>query len=125
MNVFVKPSNTNPKGRRTCDCVVRAISYALNMDWATTLRELTDHAIATGYFPADSKCYVSYLETKGIYKQKCPKTPEGKRYSVRDVPTTSSFAILKVSGHLTVIDSGTIRDTWDCSKKKVFAVYQK
>ena len=39
--------NPNPHGRRVGDCVVRAVSKALDQDWQTTYLDLIEHSRGT------------------------------------------------------------------------------
>ena len=41
--------NANPKGKMTTDCVVRAITVALDQPWEQTIREMVEMSIKTGY----------------------------------------------------------------------------
>lgn len=69
--------NANPKSKITSDCVIRAISTALEIDYNTVVRELAELQIKTGYDDGDAKCYGKYLESKGWYKHKQPRSVDG------------------------------------------------
>lgn len=62
--------NANPKGKKTSDCVIRAICTALNEEYGKTARELLEVALQLGYDISDVKCFGKYLESKGWKKQK-------------------------------------------------------
>lgn len=65
--------DANPKGKKTGDCVVRAISAVTDKPWDEVLDGLT--AIAHKYkeMPNDRKCYSKYLESLGFTKCKQPR----------------------------------------------------
>ena len=72
--------NANPKGRRTTDCVVRAICTALEQDYNKTVIELAEMQCATGYDDADDKLYDKYLQSKGWKKFKQPRKWDNTKY---------------------------------------------
>lgn len=109
--------NANPLGRRTDDCVVRAISIALNMSWAEILEDLTMFAVATGYMLTDPKCYGLYLESKGWKKMRAPRKDDNRRYTGKDIQEIlSEPAVMHMGGHhVTYFDGMKVKDIWDCT----------
>lgn len=76
--------NANPKNRITDDCVIRAISTALNQDYNKTLTELTELSIKTGYMLNCKECYNKYLECKGWVKMKQPRKADNTKYTGKE-----------------------------------------
>lgn len=110
--------NANPRGKKTSDCVVRAICTALNEDYDTIARELLEFWLMTGYHMSDVKCFGKYLESKGWIKQKQPRKSDNTKF------TGGEFAkhfrgtcIANIGGHhIVCIVNGKILDIWDSSK---------
>ena len=57
--------NANPKGKRTDDCVVRAIAEAEGRSWEDVLRQLVEYSIRTGYMVTAVENYTLYFEENG------------------------------------------------------------
>ena len=73
--------NANPKGKRTGDCVVRAISAATGKTWEEVLQGLTEIALKFKLMPNDDKCYSRYLESFGWKKEKQPRKDDNTKYT--------------------------------------------
>ena len=59
--------NANAKNKFGSDCVVRAISTALNQSWEDTVREMTEVGISIGYVLNDT-----HTTTTSNYKESYP-----------------------------------------------------
>ena len=108
--------NANPNHERIGDCVIRAISVALNKDYYDILYELFN---ISNYFNCDmivKDCYNKLLS--GYYNLKkysgMNKTVEQVANDFRD-----KTLILRVKNHLTCSKNGVIIDTWDTSDEIV------
>lgn len=115
---YFKYYNANPKGRKTSDCVVRAICTALNQDYSITLVDLTRIQIQTGYSIDEPRCYGKYLEMKGWVKCKQPRNKNGTKIKGKDFYLVDGVipCVMHIGGHhLSCIIDGRIHDTWDCS----------
>ena len=136
--------NANPKGKMTEDCVVRAITTALNQPYDLTLRELAEMTIKTGYMLNGNKGIDAYMKSKGWTKCKQPKKDDGTKYTGREFCRTlmhpvyseelnlteRSFEINRVlaniGGHHTVaIVGGQIWDTWNSADGSIGIVWVK
>ena len=73
--------NANPKGKKTDDCVLRAISTATGKTWDEVLKELTVFALKYKLMPNDDKCYGRYLESLGWRKEKQPRKEDNTKYT--------------------------------------------
>lgn len=73
--------NENPKGKITCDCVVRAIATATGKPWVVVLQDLTNLSIKTGYEQTDKKNTGKYLTSLGWIKQKQPRKADNTKYT--------------------------------------------
>ena len=113
-----KFENRNPKGRRTTDCVVRAISKATDKDWCDVLMALATISCETGYMLNETKGYGIYLERLGFKKQKQPRKIDNTKYTLSEfirLHKTGTY-LVHLPHHLTVVKNGKCYDTWNCSK---------
>lgn len=76
--------NANPKGRITTDCVIRAISTALDLPYNTVVMEMAKLQCETGYDDGDVKLYDRYLASKGWQKAKQPRKADNTKYTGKE-----------------------------------------
>ena len=125
--------NANLKNKHTTDCVIRALSLALNQSYEHTLSELVDLWLKTGYDLCDVKCYGKYLELKGWTKMKQPKTLANTKYTgsqfclllnhdsslSQNTPVLAHIGSQHIACIKQVHEDGEvlykIHDTWNCS----------
>lgn len=124
--------NANPKGKNASDCVYRAISVALEQEYALTMREMTEFALSKGYAPNEDKLVRLYLESKGWETCKEPRNKDNKKISVKQFLKTSlvihgsDVLVAKVgSHHVTLIKESKVWDTWDCSSNTLHTYWRK
>ena len=122
MNTFVN-FNANPINKKSCDCVVRAISKAMGEDWITVYRELCDLGAELYDMPFNKDVFGEYLKRKGWKWHPC-KTENGKRPKVCNFDKANS-AILRVANHLVYVSNHEYYDTWDCGNKSVYGYWTK
>lgn len=108
--------NANPKGRITGDCVIRAISTALNIDYYKIQNMLIENS---DYFNCDMlvrDCYSRLLERK----YNLPRI-KGRNRTVKEIVEEypNSVLILRVDTHLTCAKYKIIYDIWDTSNEIV------
>lgn len=108
--------NVNPKGKRTGDCVVRALSVALNKDYYLVYKELYELSIEMGYILNEKWVEERYLKLNGFVKHKQPKKPNGKKYRIGEIDMLCREKVIVIScpHHLTVVVDGVLIDSWDC-----------
>ena len=117
--------NAHPKGIKTTDCVVRAISKATNIEYMECRRKLNQLKRDWGF--------TSYKDTKFLYKY-LEGYPRLIFKAVRGEPRLkgSDFTvlhpkgtfILKMAGHVTVCIDGEILDIWDCTYRSVYTAWE-
>lgn len=109
------------------DCVIRAITKALNMDWLSVFDELVPISREM-QAPYNSKvCYESYLKEKGFKYVGISNKKGSKR------PTVKSFAkehpngvyVLRVANHIVTVTEGKYYDTWDSGEKSLYGYWIK
>jgi hypothetical protein len=116
-------------GDRICktfkdDCVIRSISIATRKPYNYTFWELMHLGIEVGAYPNHDKVWVRYLEGLGFIKHKPPRDSQGKLIKLADWDF-EGVAVVKSSGHLTAVDGGTVRDSWDCRYRPVNSYWAK
>ena len=119
---FIK-YNANPKGRKTGDCVIRAICTALQMSWEETYIEMLRVALETGEAISCKENYTEFLARRGYKIQKMPRRSDNTKYTVREfvdeLAKPNKIYILNLANHVTVIENNKLYDIWDCSRKSV------
>ena len=119
--------NENPKGRRTGDCVIRAIARASGNSWEDTLTGLYQVALRVKSELAYKDCYERYLEETGWLKHPQPRKKDGKKYTVAEWCQEHRLKtmVISVSNHLTCVVDGKCNDIWDCTDKTVLNYWTK
>lgn len=107
--------NANPKGRKTTDCVLRAVCTALDQSYEQTAKELLELWIKTGYHMSEARCYGKYLESKGFTKQKQPRKRDNTKYTGNEfVRIFKGTCVANIGGnHVVCIKNGKVLDIWD------------
>ena len=115
--------NQNPNGDNIDDCVVRAISKTLELDYWQVFDELCEEMDRLDTEYINEACvFVSYLNRKGYevcdtltkmtVKQLCARVKECEDYN-------EARWLILVNGHMTSLIAGDIYDTWNCNRYKV------
>lgn len=120
-----KEFNAHPKGIKTTDCVVRAISTSGNTDYNTCRRELNQLKRDWGF--------TSYKDTKFLYKyfegysrlifKAIKGEPRIKGTDFTKLHPKGTY-VLKMTGHVTCCKDGVILDIWDCSYRSVYTAWE-
>ncbi len=127
-NTF-KYYNANPKDKRACDCVIRAIATATGKSWDDVLDDLIVIAHKYKYMPDEPKCYGRYLESLGFTKRKQPRKYDNTKYTgsefceLIDICQHSGWneftIVAHIGGHHIVAikldddDQYKVHDTWN------------
>lgn len=115
--------NNNPRSRKAADCVVRALSLALDKSWYQIYRELSELGLEECRMINEPDLYQLYLKKQDLEKQRMPKRPDNTRYTVKEfaneLADPDKIYILSIAHHITVIKNKDLYDTWDCSHKSV------
>jgi hypothetical protein len=119
--------NAHPQGKMVRDCVKRAFTKALDMEYKQVSLELNRIKKITGCENFNSpKNWREYAKQKGFIKISFPAVAgqprmNGNRFC-QDNPTGTY--ILQMAGHLTCCKDGIIYDTWNCLDKCVYIAYK-
>ena len=126
--------NANPKGRMTGDCVIRAISTAMERPYNDVYEELFQFSLKNGYMLNDKKCYEKYLESKGWIKNAQPRKKDNTKYTGKEfceeIQTHrhwySPYIIAHIGGHhIVAIMFGKVNDTWDSTWGSIGNYWEK
>lgn len=123
--------NANPRDVKTCDCVVRALSVAMEKPYEFIMKELLDLALETGFFLNDPPNYAEYLKRCGWTKHPQPtyldflgrkRKYTGTEFCGKIACGTPVLAHIG-SHHIVAIrpynDMMKIWDTWDSSPNRI------
>ena len=121
------PYNDNPFGLDVGDCVIRAISTALNYNWFMVHDELSFLSRKMADMPSSNRVWKQYLYDKGYQEYQahntcpncltvegfCRQHPKG-RYILSTAEYTKARDNLIVTGtHVVAVIDGDYYDTWD------------
>ena len=116
--------NANPHNKFTDDCVIRALSTAMEQSWKDTFNDLCQISLKYGVMPTDTKCFSRYLKQNGWIKQSQPRKRDNTKYAGKELikeilydnaPYTNIIA--KIGGHhIVAIINGKVYDTWDSTE---------
>ena len=107
--------NINPEGKSIGDCVVRALSLALGIDYYDAIESLIANS---EYFNCDmlvKECYSNMLDGLGF------KRLRGNGYTVKEIAEQyyRDKLVIRIDGHLTCSLYGDIYDIWNPSHEIV------
>ena len=119
--------NPNPiKNKRVGDCVIRAISKALNQPWEETYIELCLLGYIAGDLPSSNKIWDTYLTSHGfarhIISAECLDC-----YTINDFceEYPQGIYIIGTGTHAVCVVDGTIFDTWMSGDETPIYFYKK
>ena len=118
--------NANPYKIRVGDCVIRAISKALNQPWEDTYIDLTIQGYLMGDLLSSNAVWGAYLKSKGfirdIVSNDCPEC-----YTINDFceEYPQGIYIIGTGTHAVCVIDGTIFDTWMSGDETPIYFYRK
>lgn len=133
--------DANPKGKKTGDCVLRALSVVFDRSWDDMLDDLVSYAHKYKQMANDPILYSKYVKDNGYVQVKQPVHADGTKVSGRDLCNAFSSmndgvthpVLLRLgTHHVSVIsyvkdEKGIyhykVLDTWNCSEDKVGKMY--
>lgn len=110
--------NPNPTGRNVGDCVPRAISKALDIDWETAYDLVSDAARLMGDMPSADSVWGAVLRQNGFYRRAIPNTcPDC--YTAEDFCMDHPYGtyVLGFGGHVATVKDGDLYDSWDSRRE--------
>lgn len=124
---FIK-LNVNPKGWKTGDCVVRALTTATDLEWLEVYDTLCEIGRKKCRMPNDKIVYEKFLQDQGFINCKMPRHADNSRYTVKELVDEigeGNILVMNVAHHVTVSVGGTLVDLWDCGSKSVGNYFKK
>lgn len=120
-----KPYNPNPKNKQVGDCVIRAISKALNMTWEETYMELCIKGFILCDLPSSNYIWSTFLKDRGF-----------KRYTINDCPdcyTIDDFCqdhpngvyVIGTGSHAVTVMDGCYYDAWKSGQECPLYYFEK
>ena len=110
--------NNNPTGRKVGDCVVRAISKALDVKWDNAYLQLAINGLQMGDMPSSNSVAGSVLRQHGFSRKAisntCPDCYTAEDFC-REFPT--GVYVLFFGGHVACVKDGNLYDAWDSSQE--------
>ena len=116
----------NPFGLRVGDCVIRAISKALNQSWEDTYIDLTIQGYLMGDLLSSNAVWGAYLKSKGFKRYVVPNDcPEC--YTIEDFCNEhpKGTFIIGTGTHAVAVIDGIIFDTWNSGDETPIYYYHK
>lgn len=104
----------NPRGRNVGDCVIRALSKALDISWQTAYIDMVMHGYYMGDMPSSNAVLNAYLHTKGFRRYVISNECEDC-YSIRQfsIDNPQGTYIVCTGTHTVAIIDGNYYDSWD------------
>lgn len=123
---MVENYNPNPRGKRVGDCVVRALSKALDRSWNDTYISLCIEGYLQGDLPSANTVWDRFLLKQGysraIIPRECPVC-----YSVEDFAEDHPTGryVVGTGTHAVAVIDGVIYDAWESSDEQPIYYYRK
>lgn len=118
--------NRNPYKQATTDCVIRAISSALDIPYTNVVMDFAKIQCETGLDPSEKETFSKYLEDHGWFKRKEPRHYDNTKYITRDFidenPGLTCIAKLG-NNHLAYINNGVVLDIWNSSNEVIHSYW--
>ena len=118
--------NPNPCGSYVGDCVVRALSLALDMGWYETYIELAIQGFALCDMPSSNKVWGQLLKSYGFRRHVIPDTcPDC--YTIKDFAGEhfKGTYIVCTGTHVVCVKNGNYMDSWDSGDETIAFYWYK
>ena len=119
--------NPNPRNKIVGDCVIRAISTALDKNWKDIYTALCFQGLLLCDMPSSNNVWKTYLQNNGfsigIIPNTCPQC-----YTVSEFASDNPYGtyILGTGTHTVAVIDGDYYDTWDSGQEvPVFYLYKE
>lgn len=115
----------NPFGLRVGDCVIRAISKALNQSWEKTYIDLCVQGFMMGDLPNSNAIFSAYLRNKGFKRHTIEDCPEC--YTVEDFcqEHPQGIYVIGTGSHVVCICNGCAFDAWNSLRETPVYYFEK
>lgn len=106
--------NPNPAGRNTGDCVIRAISKAMDLSWDDAFFAIMSQAFMMKDMPSSNAVWGNYLRSNGFKRRVIPDyCPDC--YTIKDFCDDhfSGTYIVATGSHVVCCQDGDAYDSWN------------
>lgn len=119
-----KPYNPNPSGKKTDDCTIRAICKALDIDWSTAYRMLSEYGLRNHDMMHKNYVWGSLLSEHGFNRVPIPNTCP-RCYTVEQFATDNrkGLFVLGTGSHVVTVEDGDWFDMWDSGAEVPIVVW--
>ncbi len=120
------PYNPNPINKRTDDCVVRALSKALNKPWEEVYIDLCLKGLEMCDWGNNNAVWDEYLRDKGFKREIIPDTCPNC-YTLNDFckDNPTGDYIVCTGSHVVAVNDGNYYDSWDSGDVVPIYAYRK
>ena len=117
--------NINPFGLRVGDCVIRAISKALDMPWEKTYIDLCVQGFMMGDLPSSNAVWSAYLKHKGFNRRTIENCPDC--YTVEEFCREHSKGVYVIGtgSHAVAVVDGCYYDAWQSGRETPVYYFEK
>lgn len=118
--------NPNPHNKNVGDCVIRALTKALDKDWYSVYAGLSVVGYEMGDMPSANHVWGAYLRKNGFRKHLVDDNGIDN-YTVNDFceDHKKGVYVLAISGHVVCVQDGCVYDSWDSSNEIPLYVWSK
>ena len=115
----------NPLGLRVGDCVIRAISKALDKSWEEIYMNLCVQGFMMGDLPSSNAIWSAYLKHKGFRRRTIEDCPDC--YDVENFceEHKKGIFVLGTGSHAVTVIDGNYFDAWDSGKETPVYYFEK
>lgn len=134
MQTVFEYTNPHPEGKKTIDCVMRAITLATERDYLELRRELnafkrslvTSKKFSRYTTYKQSPIYEEWFKTQNYNTIKITVVAGYKRKTAKDFAKENPVGtyIVSMRKHLACIKDGKVLDTWDSSNKPIYKAWK-
>lgn len=118
--------NPNPRGKRTGDCVIRAVALVTGQDWEQAYINICAQGYEMADMPSTNSVWGAYLREVGFTREAIPNTcPDC--YTISDFchdHPSGTFAVATGS-HVVAVVNGDYYDAWDSGNEVPTYYYRR
>lgn len=118
--------NPNPLSKRAGDCVIRAVTKVMDIDWDKAYLGIIMQGYSLKDMPSINHVWGQYLKEHGFSRHAIPDTcPEC--YTIADFASEHKTGkyILATGSHVVAVVDGDYYDTWDSGEEVPMYYFEK
>lgn len=108
--------NPNPMGKSVGDCVIRAVSIALNQSWSNTYWDICEQGFKMCDMPSANSVWGEYLRERGFTRITAPRRLTVAEFC-REYPR--GVYVLGCDSHVVCTVDGRYYDAWNSGNETV------